>query len=120
MGRANDECVIYWSSRDSCWIAHSLRMDQIGTGECVLAALEDLLRAVRQFQELARSDRLIALLREAPPQIQKMAQTAQPLPREMYEVAYRRVHGDWPQDLPVRIEPTHRKRFKTDIHELVG
>ncbi|MDY7011139.1 MAG: hypothetical protein SVV80_10370 [Planctomycetota bacterium] len=113
----NDMCVIYESRQDNCWIAHSLRTDQIGTGDCVVNALADLLKAIEQIFDLANQEKDISVLREAPTRIQQMAKTADPLPREIYEIAYKRVHGEWPKDIKARFEIPHRRKYKTNIPE---
>ena len=118
--QVEDTCVIYESRADKCWIAHSLRTDQIGAGDCVVAALEDLLRAVEQVFKLAAEDGDVAIFREAPKRIQKMAESAEPLPREIYEIAHKRVHGGWPADFEPRFKTPHRRKFIADIHEAVG
>ena len=61
-----DEAVIYHSKEDDCWIAHSIKTDQVGTGDQVVEALADLIRGVRAVLSLAAKDRTIAYLREAP------------------------------------------------------
>ena len=111
-----DTCVIFASRQDECWIAHSLRMDQIGTGQSVLEALEDLLRAIEQVRAEARADKSIEIFREAPARIQRMAESATPLPKELFEVAHKRVHGNWPKEIKIRTEST-RKRFKAELRE---
>jgi hypothetical protein len=82
--RPEDYLVIYHSQEDDCWIAHSLRTDQIGTGDSILSALTDALRAVEQVWNLSQEDPSVAFLREAPPEIQQMEKTAKRLPREIY------------------------------------
>lgn len=51
--RLRDTCVIYYSREDKCWVAHSVRTDQIGMGDCVVHALADLMRAVEQVLRIA-------------------------------------------------------------------
>lgn len=112
-----DKCVIYESRQDNCWVAHSLRTDQIGTGDCVVDALADLLKAIGQILNLANQENDVAVSREAPARIQRMVQTAQPLPREIYEIAYKRVHGEWPEDFKPNFKTPHRRKYKADIPE---
>jgi len=99
-----DQAVIYHSAEDGCWIAHSLRTDQLGTGADMTRALADLIRAIHQVLDVSAADETIAFLREAPAPIQALAKTSKPLPREIYEVAHKMVHGNWPAD----IEPGFR------------
>ena len=112
---AQDACVIYYSRDDHCWIAHGLHTDQVGTGDCVLHALADLMTALQQVAELAAEDPSITMLREAPRSVQRQAETAKPLPRELYEIAHKMVHGEWPDSIEVRIAPKRRQRFKTEL-----
>lgn len=92
-----DVYVIYWSRPDDCWTAHSLRTDQIGIGDCVVEALSGLIRAVDHIVHFAERDDTLAVFREAPSAVRKKAENAQKLPEEVYEIAYKRVHGDWPK-----------------------
>jgi hypothetical protein len=112
--KAHDACVIYYSREDRCWIAHGLRTDQIGTGDCVVHALADLMIALQELADLAAEDPSIAMLREAPPAVQKKARSAQPLPRELYEIAHKIVHGEWP-DIEVRVAPNRQQRFRAEL-----
>ncbi len=116
-----DICVIYASERDKGkWVAHSLETDQIGVGDCIVDALADLLKAIRQILDLADQEGDIAVFREAPARIKRMAETAQPLPREIYEIAHKRVHGEWPEDFEPSSKTPHRRKYKTEIHEAVA
>ncbi|MGB2823246.1 MAG: hypothetical protein WBF17_19840 [Phycisphaerae bacterium] len=112
--KAHDACVIYYSRGDGCWIAHGLHTDQIGTGDCVVHALADLMIALQELADLAAEDPSIAMLREAPPAIQRKARSAQPLPRELYEIAHKMVHGQWP-DIEVKIAPKRQQRFRAEL-----
>lgn len=94
----SDEVVIYWSEEDGCWIAHTIRTDQIGTGERIVDALADALKAVSSIIEEAGKDPTLALYRDAPNEIKDIAKTAKQLPLEIYEVAHKMVHGKWPED----------------------
>jgi len=109
--RVDDICVIYYSRDDDCWIAHGLNTDQIGTGDCVLHALADLMTALKQLGELAAEDETIEVRRDAPVSIRKKVASAQRLPRELYEIAHKMVHGDWP-NIEVKIEGRGRRRPK--------
>ena len=116
-GNFRDPCVIYESTADKCWIAHSLRTDQIGTGDCVLDALVDLMRAIHALLEIATKEDDIEILREAPAEIQRKAQDAQPLPEEIYEIAHKMVTGAWPSGIEAGFTAQHRKRWLTEIKE---
>ena len=84
-----DTAIIYHSVEDGCWIAHSLRTDQIGTGEDMIQAFADLIRGIDGLLEIAGEDETIAYLREAPEEIQGLAEKSGQLPKEMYEIAHK-------------------------------
>jgi hypothetical protein len=94
-----DSALIYHSQENGCWIAHSLRTDQVGTGIDMGHALADLIRGVDGLLELAREDETMAYLREAPADIRARAAASKNLPREIYEVAHKIARGDWPKDI---------------------
>jgi len=106
-----NDCVIHWSKQDDCWIAHSLHTDQIGHGAGPLYALADMLKAVQNVMALANEDETIQPWREAPGHVHKMCEGAEPLPKEIFEVAYMMVHGEWPKHLRVQVECGSRRRF---------
>lgn len=110
-----ETCLIYESRKDKCWIAHSLRTDQIGIGNGVVEALADLLIAVDQLLELAEEEDNIEIFRPAPAAIQNKARTAQRLPKEIYEIAHRKARGDWP--LGIEVTVPKRGRFVTNLIE---
>ena len=114
----NDSVVIYWSDEDASWIAHSLRTDQIGTGGRLVDALADVLKAIKLVYAEAKKDPTLGALREAPEEIQKMAETARKLPREIYEVAYKTVHGTWPEDWNPPEPKGDPATFTTQVEEL--
>jgi hypothetical protein len=115
-----DSFVIYRSDEDQCWVAHSLRTDQIGTGERMVDALADVLKAVYLVQDEALKDGSLAAYREAPKEIQDLAKKAKKLPTEIFDVAHMIAHGEWPKDWNPP-EPKSRKSqaFKADIQEFV-
>jgi hypothetical protein len=115
-----DTIVIYFSHEDNCWVGHSLKTDQIGTGESVLTALTDAIRAVDTVHQIAHDDPSVAFLRDAPTEIQEMAKTAPLLPKELYEIAHRRVRGTWPDELLlIDVKPGNDKRWVSRIPEEV-
>lgn len=116
--RTFDTCVIYFSRTDDCWIAHSLRTDQIGTGDCIINALADNLLAVSQVAIAAKEDPTLTLFRDAPKAIKDKALRAEELPREMYDIAYKMVHGSWPNVHEPGFQSKHRP-FVTEIRETV-
>ena len=116
---AVDTAVIYYSRADACWIAHSLRTDQIGTGGRIVDALADLIKAILQVCELAKKDQTIAVLRPAPKEIRDLVKRAKPLPRESYEVAHRMVHNQWPEYIEPDFKPRDEgESFTTEVLEL--
>jgi hypothetical protein len=76
--RFRETCVIYESSEDGCWVVHGLRTDQIGTGNCVVDALADFMKAIDQVLKIASQGKNISVLRPAPPEVRAMAKTARP------------------------------------------
>lgn len=94
-----DTALIYHSQEDGCWIAHSLRTDQIGTGVDMGRALADLIRGIDSLLEVAREDETMAYLREAPDDIKARAAASRKLPREIYEVAHKIARGEWPEEI---------------------
>lgn len=100
-----DEVVIYHSEEDGCWVAHSLRTDQVGAGDRIVDALATLIRGIHGLCRLAAQDRTVGYLREAPAEIQNLARKAKVLPLEVYEVAHKMATGQWPEDLKVDVTP---------------
>ncbi len=118
VGPFPDRCVIYWAPKDKCWVAHSLRMDQIGTGHGVVDALAALLRAVSFVIEDAAQDPTLAVFREAPPEVQVLADSAKRLPKEVFDIAHKVAIGKWPQELPpVRFRAKSNLPWKAAISE---
>lgn len=113
-----ETCVIYESRKDKCWIAHSLRTDQIGTGRDIIEALADLLCAVDQLLELAQEEPDIEVFRAAPASIQNKAATATRLPQEIYEIAHRKARGDWP--VCIKVSVPKRGRYVTELAEPIS
>jgi hypothetical protein len=111
LGSLRDTIVLYHSRTDRCWVAHGLHTDQIGTGQSIVDALTDAIRAIHQVAELAAADHSIAYRREAPAHVQRKARQAKKLPKEIYEIAYKRVHGDWPSDLAVDVRPAQTREL---------
>jgi len=113
-----DRCVIYYDHECHRWIAHSLDTDQIGDGGSVLEALVDLMRGVKTILDLATEDPTIQVMCPAPANIRRMAETALPLPEEIYEIACKQVHGRWPSQLTVLVDAPgeqHHRRLTSDL-----
>ncbi len=117
-GRSKYNCLIYMSSEDNCWVAHSLHTDQIGTGDCPTEALADLIRGLKHLCELAAEHPDTEISRDAPAEIKRMIRYAKPLPDEIFQIAYRRVHDQWPEDWIVS-SPPHQHRFKAEIETVL-
>jgi len=116
--RSKYNCVIYYSDEDGVWIAHSLHTDQIGTGDCPTEALADLILGLRHLFKLAAEHPDIEIFRKAPDEIYRKIRRAKPLPDEIYQIAYRRAYGDWPEDWDVR-NRQHQRCFKTEIDSVL-
>ncbi len=114
-----DEAVIYYSRSDGCWIAHSLNTDQVATGESVLEAYVELLSVIESLLSLAQEDKDILVVRKAPENILELADRAQPLPSDLYDYAYKKLHGTWPSgyELGFVKPPLKSKPLKLEIRE---
>ena len=99
----DDRLVIYYSGEDACWIAHSMRTDQLGTGDCIVDALADAIKTVNYLLAEAQDDPTIAVLRDAPANVQKLAKKARKLPGELFEIAHKKATGHWPKDLNIDV-----------------
>lgn len=101
-----DTFAIYYSRENGYWIAHSLRTDRVGKGDCIVNALVDGLRAVKQVVDQTRRKRGTQVFRPAPDDVQEIAQTAEKLPDEIYQRALKMYHGAPMPDLEVTsVEP---------------
>ncbi len=117
INRSQHDAVIYFDPEDNVWIAHSLYMDQIGTGQSVVDALADLIKAVQQVLDAAKRDPDANLFRRAPKEAFDQARKAQKLPDEVYHIAYRKVYKRWPEGLTVDYKPSKNpKAFVTDLN----
>jgi hypothetical protein len=113
-----DSVVIYHSTDDNCWIAHSLRTDQVGTGVDMGRALADLIQGIDQLLEIASEDVTVAYLREAPADVRAIAAKSKPLPKEIYEVAHKIARGEWPEDIdPAFLAQNDDETFTAELHE---
>lgn len=116
--RFKDTFLIYFSDEDKCWVAHSLCTDEIGTGDCIINALTDGIKAVNQVIELAKERPDIKFPSHAPDEYWDMAKQAKALPREMYEIAFKRFHGDWPEDdIKPKFDIPHKEMFIKQVME---
>ena len=118
MKKHDDQILVYYSHREAAWFAHSFRTDQIGCGDCVLEAIESLLRGIKAIMELAEKDDDIEIWHEAPASVQAKAKNAKKLPYEFIEIAHKRVHGIWPKELPLQATPPENARFISNIDDL--
>jgi hypothetical protein len=59
----------------------------------------------------------ISVLRQAPPEVRATAKSARPLPREIYEIAHKKLYGHWPREFCVAALP--KQTFKTTLRELL-
>jgi hypothetical protein len=99
-----DTFAIYYSREDKYWVAHSLRTDQFGTGDCVVDALVDGLKAVDQILALARKKPNIQIFCEAPEAVQEIAKNARKLPDEIFQIAHKRLYGKWAPNMTVTVD----------------
>jgi hypothetical protein len=114
-----DSALIYFSAEDKCWIAHSLRTDQIGTGVDMGRAFADLIRGIDNLLDIAEEDETVDYLRDAAPEIVELAAKSKPLPREIYEVAHKLARGEWPENdiEPIFAAQDDQETFKADLCE---
>ena len=112
-----DTIVIYWSNSDGLWVAHSTAMDQLGYGDRIVDALADVITAVHQVLAEAAKDPTLAVLRPAPARVQRMIETANQLPREIFEVACKMATGNWPKEIPFSPDPKRTVRFAATVRE---
>lgn len=117
--RFADTFAIFYSGEDKCWVAHSLRTDQFGTGKSVLDAFVNGMRAVDQVVALAAKKPGIQVFSEAPQEIQQIARRAQPLPKEIYDIAHKQLYGEWPE-YSVQFDAPHHVSFKKRVVERVS
>ena len=113
-----DIFAIFYSEEDQYWVAHSLRTDQFGTGDCVVDALIDGMKAVDQVIALSKKKPEIQILSEAPEEIKQIVQTAKRLPDEIYEIAHKKLYGNWPS-YKVKIDIPHTDSFKRRVMESI-
>lgn len=106
-----DTYVIYFSKDDKCWIAHSLRIDEFGTGDSIITALMDGMKAVDQCIELVKQNPKIELFSDAPQEIWDMARTSDKLPKEMYDIAHKKLYGQWPKVLQLEATTDRKQVF---------
>jgi hypothetical protein len=111
-----DTIVIYHSPEEGGWIAHGLRTDQIGIAATPVDALAQLIRLVNRLLEEAAVDNSIATYREAPFEIQEMANRSKELPKEVVEVAHWKALGKWPEDWQFQ-PPKNDDSFVVQVEE---
>jgi len=110
----SDTTVIYPSVNDGCWVAHSLRTDQIGIGKSPFEALVNLIQALCLLTEDS-DDKTLKIFRDAPPEIQEMVNHAEKMTYEVYEIAYKRVHGEWPPTIEPDFKFTEGYSYTTEL-----
>ena len=112
-----DTYAIYYSAADKRWIAHSLRTDQMGTGNCILDALVDGLRAIDQVLDYADKHPGTKVLTPAPPEIFALAKDANRLPEELADIAHKTLYGEWPDAIKPSFEVDENEVFKQSVWE---
>lgn len=115
-----DKCLIYYSHDDNCWVAHSLRTDQVGLGDGVVDALVDLMTGTGNLLAMAKSDPSIAIFRDAPEDIQKRAAQASPLSQAIIQIAYERYTNRLPKEYKVDIEIPKSEHLTAQLLEPVS
>ena len=109
-------CLIFWSKEDGMWIAHGLYTDQLGTGDSVLEALTDYLRAVDQIIAVVSEDPGGAqLMHRAPQEIFDQCEGAEMVPLETYEIAHKRALGVFPDEKGLEADLNQTKEYKVEF-----
>ena len=114
-----DTCLVYYEPADNVWIAHSLKTDQIGVGDCVVDALVDLMAGTRNLLNLAKKDKSIAIFRKAPAKIANRAKKAKPLPDVIFQIALERFTNSLPKGYRIEVEAPTKGAFTAQIPEPV-
>ena len=91
----HDVWVLYPSKTDKGrYVAHSLRTDQIGVGDCIVDAYCELVKAIHALLQEAQRDATIDIYQDAPDDIWAMLNDARKLPDEIAEIAALRLAGN--------------------------
>ena len=109
-----EECVIYYSTEDTSWIAHGLHTDQLGLGDCVVDAIVDLMVGLRNLSELAQKED-VQMFVEAPEEIQKLCQGAKPLPDCISQIAKERFYHQLSSEWGIRIDIPYSECVTTQL-----
>jgi hypothetical protein len=110
-----DRRVVYYSRQDRCWIAHSTLTDQIGTGETIIEAMVDLLRALEQLLELARQDPSIQIYRRAPASVLGLLTEAIPIPAQIVSLAEEKFRASTAREFRIDAERESTYAFTSEI-----
>jgi len=113
-----DDFVIYYSNTDKSWIAHSLRTDQLGFGDCVVDAIADLMVGLHNLYELAKKDTEIIVNCEAPEDIKKLAKNAKKLDDCILDIAIKKFRNRWPKNYQIHLEIPHSERLTAQYSEV--
>lgn len=115
-----DEFVIYYSKEDESWIAHSLRTDQMGLGDCVVDALADLMLGLHNLHQLAKTQKDIQIAFEAPDEIKKIARQAKHLDDCILEIAFKKFCKTWPKYYNVHIDISQTERLTGELQDSIA
>ncbi len=114
-----DVAVIYFSSEDEGWIAHSIFTDQIGWGLNPTGALAELIRVVDKLLALAAQDESVSYLQQAPDEIFERMKRSKPFPVEWFEVAHKKARGDWPETAELNAGDAEAEAYAVGLPEAV-
>lgn len=109
------ETLVLYEDPDGRWVSHGLRIDQIGTGDDVIEALADGMKAVESTVALSERRNDIALLRDAPKYVHNIAKGAREFPEEIVSIAEKKAYGEWPRYIDVGVEVPKGNFFKADF-----
>ena len=81
--------------------------------------MADAIKVVNCLLAEAQDDPTIAVLRDAPAVIQKLARKAHKLPGELFEIAHKKATGHWPKDLNIDVAPDapHDQSYTAELQE---
>lgn len=123
MNSFTDTIFLYWSDDDDAYVGHSLSTDQVGVGDRLVDALAETIRMIEHARAMHREDPEIELFCSAPVEVVELAKQSKELPKEIYEIAHKMVHGKWPEYLQgvefgelLSDEEFNQLQFSAEIH----
>ena len=75
------------------------------------------MKAVDQVVALAKRKKGIQVFSDAPDEIQQIAKRAEKLPDEIYEIAHKKLYGDWPEYVKIQFDVEPSISFRKGVLE---